>query len=51
MRKSGRQEKKFSEQVPSCFLAFLMNPSGPLRLWCASTANQTNELKSVHHAN
>jgi len=20
-------------------------------LWCASTANQTNELKSVHHAN
>ncbi|MCK9588639.1 MAG: hypothetical protein WC076_11470 [Terrimicrobiaceae bacterium] len=19
--------------------------------WCASTANQTNELKSVHHAN
>jgi hypothetical protein len=22
-----------------------------LRLWCASTANQTNEMKSVHHAN
>ena len=20
-------------------------------LWCASTANQTNELKGVHHAN
>ena len=32
MRKTGRQEKRFSEQVLSCFLAFLMNPSGPLRL-------------------
>jgi hypothetical protein len=31
MRKRGRQEKRFSEQVLS-FLAFLMNPSGPLRL-------------------
>ena len=20
-------------------------------IWCASTANKTNELKSVHHAN
>jgi hypothetical protein len=35
MRKSGRQEKRFSERVLSCFHAFLMNPSGPLRL-CAS---------------
>jgi len=32
MRKTGRQEKRFSELVLSCFLAFLMNPSGPLRL-------------------
>ena len=37
MRKTGKQEKRFNEQILSCFHAFLMNPSGPLRL-CPATA-------------
>jgi hypothetical protein len=33
MRKAGKQEKKGGGQVPCCFLAFLIDPSGSLRFY------------------
>jgi hypothetical protein len=47
MRKTGRQEKRFGEHVPSCFLAFLMNPSGSLSHRCGTGLCISNAFWSL----